>query len=62
MKIIIGCMIAAIIAQEIRLWTLDSRYGQLLDRVLLLSRLQAKLSGSVRDLYKDLLEREEQYD
>ena len=62
MKIIIGCMIAAIIAQEIRLWTLDSRYGQLLGRVLLLSRLQAKLSGSVRDLYKDLLEREEQYD
>ena len=62
MKIIIGCMIAAIIAQEIRLWTLDSRYGQLLDRVLSLSRLQDKLSGLVRDLYKDLLEREEQYD
>lgn len=62
MIIIIGCMIAAIITQEIRLWTLDSRYGQLLDRVLSLSRLQDKLSGLVRGLYKDLLEREEQYD
>ena len=62
MKIIIGCMIAVIVTQEIRLWILakeSDRVQFVLNEVL---KIQKKETVLLERVYKDLLEREAQYD